>query len=97
MVVQGKGCQENIPAPVEPVPAQPIRFALRADPALHPSHIRGMTHFIYPPGAIRTCERSSPNTKNVHHTISADVDIPQGGPLEFWSAVAASEEASPPS
>ena len=55
------------------------RFAQRADPALHPSHIRGMTHFVYPPGAIRICERASPNTKNVHHTIAAEVDIPQGG------------------
>jgi arylsulfatase len=24
-------------------------------------------------------ERSSPNTKNVHHTIAAEVEIPQGG------------------
>jgi arylsulfatase A-like enzyme len=55
------------------------RFAQRADPSLHPSHIRGMTHFVYPPGAIRICERSSPNTKNVHHTIAAEVDIPQSG------------------
>jgi hypothetical protein len=55
------------------------RFAQRADPALHPSHIRGMTHFVYPPGAIRICERASPNTKNVHHTIAAEVNIPQGG------------------
>jgi arylsulfatase A-like enzyme len=55
------------------------RFAQRADPSLHPSHIRGMTHFLYPPGAIRICERSSPNTKNVHHTIAVEVDIPQGG------------------
>jgi arylsulfatase A-like enzyme len=55
------------------------RFAQRADPSLHPSHIRGMTHFLYAPGAIRICERSSPNTKNVHHTIAAEVEIPQGG------------------
>jgi arylsulfatase A-like enzyme len=55
------------------------RFAQRADPSLHPSHIRGMTHFVYPPGAIRICERASPNTKNVHHTIAAEVDIPQSG------------------
>jgi arylsulfatase A-like enzyme len=55
------------------------RFAQRADPSLHPSHIRGMTHFVYPPGAIRVCERASPNTKNVHHTIAAEVNIPPGG------------------
>jgi arylsulfatase A-like enzyme len=55
------------------------RFAQRADPALHPSHIRGLTHFEYPPGAVRIGERSSPNTKNVHHTLAAEVEIPEGG------------------
>jgi arylsulfatase A-like enzyme len=55
------------------------RFAQRADPALHPSHIRGLTHFEYPPGAVRIGERSSPNTKNVHHTLAAEVEIPDGG------------------
>jgi arylsulfatase len=55
------------------------RFAQRADPALHPSHIRGKTHFEYSPGAVRIGERSSPNTKNVHHTLAVEVDIPQGG------------------
>jgi arylsulfatase A-like enzyme len=55
------------------------RFAQRADPALHPSHIRGKTHFEYSPGAVRVGERSSPNTKNVHHTLAAEVEIPQGG------------------
>jgi arylsulfatase A-like enzyme len=55
------------------------RFAQRADPALHPSHIRGKTHFEYSPGAVRIGERSSPNTKNVHHTLAAEVEIPAGG------------------
>jgi arylsulfatase A-like enzyme len=55
------------------------RFAQRADPALHPSHIRGKTHFEYSPGAARIGERSSPNTKNVHHTLAAEVEIPEGG------------------
>ena len=55
------------------------RFAQRADPALRPSHIRGKTHFIYPPGTIRVGERSSPYTKNVHHTIAAEVEIPTSG------------------
>jgi len=32
-----------------------------------------------PPGAVRIGERSSPNTKNVHHTLAAEVEIPQGG------------------
>ena len=55
------------------------RFAQRADPTLRPSHIRGKTHFVYPPGTVRIGERSSPNTKNVHHTLAAEVEIPQGG------------------
>ena len=55
------------------------RFAERADPALKPSHLRGKTQFVYPPGAIRIPERSSPYTKNMHHTIAAEVDIPKGG------------------
>jgi arylsulfatase A-like enzyme len=55
------------------------RFAQRADPALHPSHIRGKTHFEYSPGTVRIGERSSPNTKNVHHTLAVEVDIPQSG------------------
>ncbi|HZF41627.1 MAG TPA: arylsulfatase, partial [Blastocatellia bacterium] len=55
------------------------RFAQRADPTLRPSYIRGKTRFIYAPGAIRIGERSSPWTKNVHHTLAAEVEIPQGG------------------
>ena len=55
------------------------RFAERADPALKPSHLRGKTRFVYPAGTIRVPERSSPYTKNLHHTIAAEVEIPQGG------------------
>jgi arylsulfatase len=55
------------------------RFAQRADPALKPSHLRGKTKFVYPPGTIRIGERSSPNTKDVHHTLAAEVEIPEGG------------------
>jgi len=55
------------------------RFAERADPALRPSHLRGKTHFVYPAGAVRIPERSSPYTKNLHHTLAAEVDIPKGG------------------
>lgn len=55
------------------------RFAQRAEPTLRPSHIRGKTHFVYPPGTVRIGERSSPNTKNVHHTLAAEVEIPAGG------------------
>jgi len=55
------------------------RFAERADPSLKPSHLRGMTHFVYTSGAVRIPERSSPYTKNLHHTIAAEVEIPKGG------------------
>ncbi|HEY4075461.1 MAG TPA: arylsulfatase [Rhizomicrobium sp.] len=55
------------------------RFAERADPKLHPSHLSGITHFVYPPGTVRVPERSSPYTKNTHHTIAAEVEIPEGG------------------
>jgi arylsulfatase A-like enzyme len=55
------------------------RFAERADPLLRPSHLRGKTHFVYSAGTVRIPERSSPNTKNVHHTLAAEVDIPKGG------------------
>jgi arylsulfatase len=55
------------------------RFAERADPSLKPSHLGGKTHFVYPAGTVRVPERSSPYTKNVHHTIAAEVEIPEGG------------------
>ena len=55
------------------------RFAERADPSLKPSHLRGKTSFVYPSGTARVPERSSPYTKNLHHTIAAEVEIPEGG------------------
>jgi arylsulfatase A-like enzyme len=55
------------------------RFAERADPSLKPSHLRGKTRFEYPAGTVRVPERSSPYTKNLHHTIAAEVEIPKGG------------------
>ena len=55
------------------------RFAERADPSLRPSHLRGKTHFVDSAGTVRIPERSSPYTKNVHHTLAAEVDIPKDG------------------
>jgi arylsulfatase len=55
------------------------RFAERADPRLKPNRLRGKTSFVYVPGTVRVPERSSPYTKNVHHTIAAEVEIPQTG------------------
>ncbi len=55
------------------------RFAERADVTLKPSYIRGKTRFLYLPGTVRIPEPSSPNTKNVNHTLAAEVEIPEGG------------------
>jgi arylsulfatase len=55
------------------------RFIERADPAMRPSLIEGRTRFTYFPGVRRVPESSSPNVKNKSHTITADVEIPEGG------------------
>ncbi len=55
------------------------RFAERADARLRPSYLRGKARFVYPAGTVRIPEPSAPNTKNVHHTIAAEIDIPEGG------------------
>ncbi len=55
------------------------RFSERADVSLRPSNLAGKTSFVYMPGTVRIPEPSSPNTKNVDHTIAAEVDIPDGG------------------
>jgi arylsulfatase len=55
------------------------RFAERGDPRLRPSLIAGRTDFTYYSGATRIPEPSAANTKNVSHTITADIEVPQGG------------------
>jgi arylsulfatase len=55
------------------------RFAERGDVSTKPSNIKGITRFTYQPGTIRIPETSSPNTKNVSHTIAVEVDIPEDG------------------
>jgi arylsulfatase len=55
------------------------RFAERADANLKPSYIRGIKRFVYLPGTVRISEPSSPNTKNIDHTLAAEVEIPEGG------------------
>jgi arylsulfatase len=54
------------------------RFAERADANLKPSYIRGMKRFVYLPGTVRISEPSSPNTKNIDHTLAAEVEISNG-------------------
>jgi arylsulfatase A-like enzyme len=55
------------------------RFAERGDPRLRPSLIEGRTDFTYYPGATRIPEPSAVNTKNASHTITATIEVPQGG------------------
>jgi arylsulfatase len=55
------------------------RFAERGDPRLRPSLIAGRTEFTYYPGATRIPEPSAADTKNKSHTITASIDVPQGG------------------
>jgi arylsulfatase A-like enzyme len=55
------------------------RFAERGDPRLRPSLIAGRTDFIYFPGASRIPEPSAADTKNASHTITATIEVPQGG------------------
>jgi arylsulfatase A-like enzyme len=55
------------------------RFSERGDPSLRPSLIAGRTDFVYFPGADRIPEPSAANTKNTSHTITATIEVPQGG------------------
>src|SRR5882672_12321472 len=55
------------------------RFVERADVNLKPSYLRGKTRFLYLPGTTRIPEPSSPPTKNVDHTIVAEVEVAKGG------------------
>src|SRR5262249_23519660 len=55
------------------------RFSERGDPSLRPSLIAGRTEFTYYPGATRIPEPSAVNTKNTSHTITATIEVPQGG------------------
>jgi arylsulfatase len=54
-------------------------FAERVDPAIRPSLTRGRTDFTYYPGMIRIPEGTSPDVKNKSYTMTAEVDIPEGG------------------
>jgi arylsulfatase len=55
------------------------RFSERGDPRLRPSLIAGRTDFTYYPGATRIPEPSAADTKNASYTITATLDVPQGG------------------
>src|SRR4029077_17583110 len=55
------------------------RFSERGDPRLRPSLIAGRTEFTSSPGSNRIPETSAANTKNVSPTITATIEVPQGG------------------
>src|SRR5258705_6554117 len=55
------------------------RFSERGDPGLRPSLIAGRTDFAYYPGAGFIPEPSAVTTKNTSHTITATIEVPQGG------------------
>ncbi len=54
-------------------------FAERADVSIRPSLTRGRNTFTYYPGTIRVPEGAAPDMKNKSFTITAEVEIPEGG------------------
>jgi arylsulfatase len=54
-------------------------LAGRFDVRLRPSLTRGRSTFTYYPGTIRVPEGAAPDTKNKSFTITAEVEIPDGG------------------
>jgi arylsulfatase len=54
-------------------------FAERADVSIRPSLTRGRNTFTYYPGIIRVPEGAAPDVKNKDFTVTAEVDIPNGG------------------
>jgi arylsulfatase len=54
-------------------------LAERLDPAIRPSLTRGRTVFTYYPGMVRIPEATAPDVKNKSFSITADIEIPEGG------------------
>lgn len=54
-------------------------LAERIDPAIRPSLTRGRTVFTYYPGMIRVPEATAPDLKNKSYSVTAEVEIPEGG------------------
>jgi arylsulfatase len=54
-------------------------FAERVDPTLRPSLTRGRNMFTYYPGMVRIPEGNTPDVKNKSYSVSAEVEIAQGG------------------
>jgi hypothetical protein len=54
-------------------------FAERVDPSIRPSLTRGRTSFAFYPGMVRIPEGATPDIKNRSYSITAEVEIPEGG------------------
>jgi arylsulfatase len=54
-------------------------FIARVDVRIRPSLTRGRNTFTYYPGTIRVPEGAAPDVKNKDFTITAEVEIPDGG------------------
>jgi len=54
-------------------------LANRLDPATRPSLTRGRSVFTYYPGMVRIPEATAPNVRNKSYSVTADVEIPEGG------------------
>ncbi len=54
-------------------------FIARTDVSIRPSLTRGRDTFTYFPGTIRVPEGAAPDTKNKSFTVTAEVEIPEGG------------------
>ena len=61
------------------VPPLDDRFAERFDISLRPSYFTGRDHVTLYPGMVRLPEGSAPKLNNVHHTITAQAEIPESG------------------
>ncbi len=54
-------------------------FIARVDVRIRPSLTRGRDTFTYYPGTIRIPEGAAPDVKNKSFTVTAEVEIPEGG------------------
>jgi hypothetical protein len=50
---------------------------------------------VYLPGTVRIPKHSSPNTKNIDHTLVAEVEIPRGGAEEVLVCCGGDQYGSP--
>ena len=54
-------------------------LAERLDPSIRPNLTRGRSVFTYYPGMIRIPEATAPNVRNTSYSVTAEVEVPEGG------------------